>query len=312
MKKTGGVNKKMLLEEKTMQEIKEIARKTGVTIKKEWKRADLIKALKKIKPPVKKKKEVVVKTKKAAAKKTAQKKTTGVKTTKKKTASVKTVKKKTSAKASAKKTAAGKSVKKAVKKPVQKKKAVKPRAKKAVSRAKKTTAPAASLPKGAVVPVVPLLVKVPAMIPSPEVKPLHVYEEDRIVLLARDPNCIFAYWVIGKKTYNTLRKKLPGSWLALRVYDVSGASVENANSFFDIRVSERIGSWHIGVKKADNEFLVEIGFLSPAGTFLPAARSNRILTPGAKIGQLRLEDWIARKLYKEAYNLDLEEMRFSS
>lgn len=309
---TGGVNKKMLLEEKTMQELKEIARKTGLPVKKEWKRADLIKALKKIKPPVKKKKEVVVKIKKAAAKKPAEKKTAGVKTTKKKTAGVKTAKKKTAAKASTKKTAAGKSLKKAVKKPVQTKKNVKPTAKKAVRGAKKLTTQSAVLPKGMVMPVVPSLVKVPAMIPSPEVKPLHVYEEDRIVLLARDPNCIFAYWVIGEKTYKTLRKKLQSSYLALRVYDVSGASVENANSFFDIRVSERIGSWHIEVKKPDNEFLVEIGFLSPAGNFLPAARSNRILTPGAKVGQLRLEDWIARKLYKEAYNLDLEEMRRSS
>ncbi|MBI4838501.1 MAG: DUF4912 domain-containing protein [Nitrospirae bacterium] len=307
MKKTGGVNKKMPLEEKTMQELKEIAREKGVTVKKEWKRADLIKALKKIKPPVKKKKEVVVKIQKIAAKKPVEKKTAGVKTARKKTA-----KKKTAAKASPKKTAAEKSVTKAVKKPVQKKKAVKPAAKKAVRGAKKSTAPSAFLHNGAVVPVVPSLVKVPAMIPSPEIKPLHVYEEDRIVLLARDPNCIFAYWAIGEKTYKTLRKKLPGSFLALRVYDVSGASVENANSFFDIRVSERIGSWHIEVKQSDNEFLVEIGFLSPAGTFLPAARSNRILTPGARVGQLRLDDWIARKLYKEAYNLDLEEMRRSS
>ncbi|MBI4710161.1 MAG: DUF4912 domain-containing protein [Nitrospirae bacterium] len=297
----------MPLEEKTMQELKEIAREKGVTVKKEWKRADLIKALKKIKPPVKKKKEVVVKIQKIAAKKPVEKKTAGVKTARKKTA-----KKKTAAKASPKKTAAEKSVTKAVKKPVQKKKAVKPAAKKAVRGAKKSTAPSAFLHNGAVVPVVPSLVKVPAMIPSPEIKPLHVYEEDRIVLLARDPNCIFAYWAIGEKTYKTLRKKLPGSFLALRVYDVSGASVENANSFFDIRVSERIGSWHIEVKQSDNEFLVEIGFLSPAGTFLPAARSNRILTPGARVGQLRLDDWIARKLYKEAYNLDLEEMRRSS
>ncbi|MBI5196399.1 MAG: DUF4912 domain-containing protein [Nitrospirae bacterium] len=292
----------MLLEEKTMQELKEIARETGLTVKKEWKRADLIKAIKKLKSPVKKKKKSEVKSKKAAAKKPAEKKTV----------SVKTAKKKTAAKASAKKTEAGKSVKKAVKKPVQKKKAVKSTAKKAVRRAQKSTAPSTSLPKGAVMPVVPSLVKVPAMIPSPEVQPLPVQEEDRIVLLARDPNWIFAYWVIGERTFKSLRKKLAGSFLALRVYDVSGASIENANSFFDIRVSERIGSWHIRIEQADNEFLVEIGFLSPAGTFLPAARSNRILTPGARVGQLRLEDWITRKLYKEAYKLDLEELRRSS
>ncbi|MBI5049357.1 MAG: DUF4912 domain-containing protein [Nitrospirae bacterium] len=289
MDKVKATDRKRLLEAKTLQELKETAKKTGLSIKKGWKKADIVKALAKMKSEVKKKTKVTAKPVKAAAKKPAKKKTTA-----KKKPSPKIITKKPgkAGTVKAKKEVAKKATKKLTKKIKEKASVVVPVITQTIS------------------PITPPLVNIPVLVRSPEGRMVH--EEDRIVLLARDPNWIFAYWELCDKTLKTFQKRLPDSHLTVRVYDVTGCGIESPNRFFDINIPGMSGSWHIKVKQPDREFLVEIGLLSLAGNFLTIARSNRVLTPRDGVELTGLEDWRTEELYRTAYKIDLEKLRISS
>lgn len=198
--------------------------------------------------------------------------------------------------------------KKAVKVRV-KKKITKKVAKKVPKKIKKLTTHVIPSIEQPLVPITPPLVKLPRIIHEPEGKIPQIHEENRIVLLARDPNWIFTYWEVGDKTLKSLQEKLPDSHIALRVYDISGTTPEKPNRFFDINVYERIGNWHIEVNQPDREFLVDIGLLSPEGTFMVTARSNKILTPRDGIEKTGMEDQITKEFYRAAYGLPMKELR---
>jgi hypothetical protein len=113
-----------------------------------------------------------------------------------------------------------------------------------------------------------------AQTPLEPVKELSVAGDiDRVTALTVSPWQIFTYWEL---TERTVRK----GTITLRVYDVTGVDFdgENALSFFDIKMSKRVGSAYIDVVPG-REFIVDIGVLSPEGTFMPARRSNRVSTP---------------------------------
>lgn len=294
MDKAKADDRKRLLEAKTIQELKETVKKTGLSVKKGWKKADIVNALAKIKSEgkkktVKKQTKVTAKPRKAAAKKPAKKRTTA--------------KKKPSPKIIAKKPRKAETVK--AKKEIAKKITKKPTKK--IKQKASVVVPAIGQTMS---PITPPLVKVPVIVRSSAGRMVH--EEDRIVLLARDPNWIFAYWELCDKTLKTFQKRFTDSHLTLRVYDVTGCGIENPNRFFDIEIPGRSGSWHIEVKLPDREFLVEIGLLSLTGDFLAIARSNRALTPRDGVELTGLEDWRTKELYRTAYKIDLERLRISS
>jgi hypothetical protein len=115
------------------------------------------------------------------------------------------------------------------------------------------------------------------------------YGENKIVIMARDPNWAFAYWEMTHETLETARKKTgEGANLTLRVYDVTGIDFngENALSSFDIGVYERVGDWYIELRKPDRSFCVDVGLLNPEGSFITIARSNVITTPRDKVSEI--------------------------
>lgn len=98
------------------------------------------------------------------------------------------------------------------------------------------------------------------------------YSEDTVIALTLEPTKIFVYWEIKKDTMDRLKGRL-----TLRVYDVTGvAEPSQAHSLFDIGVSTRIGSIYIEVM-ALKEFLVDAGIMGLKG-FSTLIRSNRVST----------------------------------
>ena len=109
------------------------------------------------------------------------------------------------------------------------------------------------------------------------------YGDTRIVLMARDPWWLYAYWEICSSDERAARmqllpKEIAGLQTVLRVYDVSGRAKPEQLAF-DIPLSGLANSWYVKTDAPAHEFLVDIGLLTAAGKFLRLARSNRAATP---------------------------------
>ena len=126
------------------------------------------------------------------------------------------------------------------------------------------------------------------------------YGVDRLVLMARDPHWLFAYWEITATKQEEFKTGYgPAAWTEtrnyLRVYDVTGVGDfdgRNANSYVDIPVSEEANNWHIHVGEPDRSFCVDLGRMFPDGQFVPLLRSNIVTTPRASLSDRLDEEWM--------------------
>ena len=125
------------------------------------------------------------------------------------------------------------------------------------------------------------------------------YGVDRMVLLARDPHWLYAYWEITATKQEEFSGNYgPAAWKAtknvLRVYDVTGVDFNggNANSYIDIPVSEEADNWHIHVGEPDRSFCVDLGRMFPDGKFVTLLRSNIVTTPRASLSDRLDEEWM--------------------
>jgi len=112
------------------------------------------------------------------------------------------------------------------------------------------------------------------------------YGDNRIVLLARDPWWIFAYWEIRRDKEEEAIKRIESSGdsmekSVLRVYDVTNINFTgaNAHSYFDIDLKGLANNWYINVNSPDKSWVVDIGIVAKKGAFYMLARSNAIKTP---------------------------------
>lgn len=118
------------------------------------------------------------------------------------------------------------------------------------------------------------------------------YGENGIVLLVRDPHCIYSYWEITddkfKEVAGILGSDFSRSRETLRVYDASNEPW----SSHDIDVSGGARNWYINVLKPNRTYIVDIGFLSPDGRFIVMARSNPVTTPRDGPSDIIDEEWM--------------------
>ncbi|MBE0465691.1 MAG: DUF4912 domain-containing protein [Candidatus Desulforudis sp.] len=126
------------------------------------------------------------------------------------------------------------------------------------------------------------------------------YGRDRLVLMARDPYWLYAYWEVSAARQDVFSEQFgPAAWPAfrpmLRVYDITGVDKfngGNAQSYVDIPVSAEADSWHIEVGQADRTFCVDLGRVLPTGEFVTLLRSNVATTPRATISDRLDEEWM--------------------
>lgn len=131
-------------------------------------------------------------------------------------------------------------------------------------------------------------------IPEPPLK----YGRDRMILMARDPNWIYAYWEISATTQKNLRQELgkavDDSRRVLRLYDVTGVDFNgaNANSYVDIPIDKHADNWHLEVGRPNRSFCVDLGCILSGGRFVTVLRSNTVATPRAGISDCQDEEWM--------------------
>lgn len=149
------------------------------------------------------------------------------------------------------------------------------------------------------------------IIPAPEIPELpDGYGDNRIVLMVRDPEWLFTYWEIRKEVMNnvlnTFGSLAHSAKIVLRVYDVTDIIFDgnNAHKYFTIEIPGGARSWYIHVGEPSRSFCVDIGFLTPNGTFRILSRSNTVRTPRAGISEVIDETWMSIAELYEKINID--------
>lgn len=124
------------------------------------------------------------------------------------------------------------------------------------------------------------------------------YGDTRISLLVKDPWWTYAYWEVADDVRKDMEKRLPqgeGWRAALRVYDVTETPVGSSGTgrSFDVLVPGFLGTWFLHTDGPSRSFVVDIGFLSRGGQFIPLARSNRITSPRLGPSEVVDEEWMS-------------------
>ena len=130
------------------------------------------------------------------------------------------------------------------------------------------------------------------------------YGTDRLVLLARDPHCLYAYWDISDARSHAVRADAGSEPLrmVLRTYDVTQIAfdAEPPSRFQDFAVAGDARSLYAYIGKPAACFVAEVGYLRADGGFFPLARSLPIWTPrtdqpGAAPGRWMTVGWNERR-----------------
>ncbi|MFN8547205.1 MAG: DUF4912 domain-containing protein [Candidatus Eisenbacteria bacterium] len=121
---------------------------------------------------------------------------------------------------------------------------------------------------------------------------------DQIHVVARDPYWLYAHWEITEATIERVVSELRNEWDGckgiLRVHSfpsgVDGPT--DPPGFTDVEVDEDSTSWYIHAGVPNRSFRVDVGVLTPSGTFYPIAASNTVTTPSDRVAPEGGEVWI--------------------
>ncbi len=124
------------------------------------------------------------------------------------------------------------------------------------------------------------------------------YGENRVTVMARDPDWLYVYWEITDDAIDEARHRLGrgahDAWCCLRIYDTTGRVFDGANalSYFDIAIDRTSRDWFVHVGKPRSSCHVEIGVKSRHGDFQPVARSGRTDFPRKRPAQDVSVEWL--------------------
>jgi hypothetical protein len=113
-----------------------------------------------------------------------------------------------------------------------------------------------------------------------------VYDDNRLVLLARDPYWLHAYWDFSVERMSAVRTQLGAQDVrpVLRVFDVTYLDFNGTNAWnsMDIELTPFATNWYIPVSQPDAAYCVEFGYRAADGRFAALGRSNVVTTPRAE------------------------------
>ena len=125
----------------------------------------------------------------------------------------------------------------------------------------------------------------------------HASQKDRIIVLARDPYWLHAYWELSRTTLARAQAALGQEWHSaqpiLRLMDVTSEDTTTATErqVRDIPIHGGVNNWYIDVLEPPRSFRIDIGYLSRRGKFYVLARSNIVSTPKAGVSDALEENW---------------------
>lgn len=110
-------------------------------------------------------------------------------------------------------------------------------------------------------------------------------EQDRVILVVRDPYWIQAYWEITKITVDRARVAMSSLWHdAKPIIRLLKVSEDSASSVVEEVVRETqihggVRNWFIDVPEAQKQYRVALGYLTTCGKFHLIAKSNTVCPP---------------------------------
>jgi len=111
------------------------------------------------------------------------------------------------------------------------------------------------------------------------------YGDNKIVLMARDPLTVYAYWEINEEEEDSLKGRIRESGLqisksVLRVYDVTHNNPDKDPKIaFNFELKDWADSWYIHIDHPEKKWMAEVGLLCTTGEFYCLTRSNVVTTP---------------------------------
>ena len=124
----------------------------------------------------------------------------------------------------------------------------------------------------------------PPPTPAPELP--STYNDNRLMLLARDPYWLYAYWDFSVEQISAALTRLGAQDArpTLRVFDVTYVNFDGTNAWseVDIDLTPFATNWYIPVPQPDAAYCVEVGYRTPDGRFAALGRSNVVATPRAE------------------------------
>jgi len=111
------------------------------------------------------------------------------------------------------------------------------------------------------------------------------YGVNRLRLLVKDPEWLFAYWDVDPRSLEALRADLGArasalSQLTLRVFEDRDGG---ASTFL---LPQDARAWYVQTQTAGRAYRAEVGVMLPSGEFRSLAQSNSVVTPrGARSSQ---------------------------
>jgi hypothetical protein len=118
-------------------------------------------------------------------------------------------------------------------------------------------------------------------------------EQDRIVVMVRDPYWLHAYWEIMRPSIDRAQSAMGPHWHTakptLRVFRILPDGT--ASLVREITIHGGVRHWYVDVQNPPCQFRMEIGYLSPPSRFYCLARSNVVSTPPAGTSDSVDENW---------------------
>lgn len=121
------------------------------------------------------------------------------------------------------------------------------------------------------------------------------YQDNRVVLLARDPHHLYAYWDVSPEPPSVAPPRPDGqdARLVVRVVEVTEAGTNDASgkSVAALELTPAVLEWDIPVPQPSASYRVEIGYQTREGHFTPFSRSNVTSMPRAEVSPRTEVSW---------------------
>ena len=112
------------------------------------------------------------------------------------------------------------------------------------------------------------------------------YNDNKIVLMVRDPWTIYSYWEISKEVKDSAleiirREGLSPSKIVFRLYDLTEREMGLGHKVIrDFELKKWVDDWYIDIKGKTKSLMAEVGIFCDDDNFFCLARSNTVTTPG--------------------------------
>ncbi|WP_044304949.1 DUF4912 domain-containing protein, partial [Richelia intracellularis] len=105
-------------------------------------------------------------------------------------------------------------------------------------------------------------------------------DDNRIVLMPRDPQWAYTYWDITNEHKEKLRQQ-GGQQIALRIYDSTDIDLDyqSPHSLQEYPCDELARDWYLNIPVSDRDYIIDIGYRCGDGRWLVLARSKKVHIP---------------------------------